>query len=359
VTVAGLFPQSEPLLPDDLLSRLYKAMLTIRLLDERAIKLQRSGRIGFYVTASGEEAADIGTVAALDPTDWLFPAYRQIGCLLYRGYPLEKAIGQLFGTVQDETRGRQMPCHHSSREYHFMSLSSVIGTQIVHAAGAGLAAKIRGEQTVSVTYFGDGATSANDFHSALTFAGVYKTPTIFVCINNQYAISLPVHKQSGNPNLSEKAHGYGIVGQRVAGHDVQAVYMAMTQAVARARAGEGPTLLEILTYRRGPHSSSDDVTRYRSNDELAQWPDPITVTRDTLIGRGVWSPAEDEELIDTIQQQLTEAIQIAQSQSVPLPESLFEDVYEDMPPGLIQQRQALQNELAASDSRAVVEDFPL
>ena len=354
-----MFPLPKPVLPDDLMVSLYEAMLRIRLLDERAIKLQRSGRIGFYVTASGEEAADIGTVAALEPSDWLFPAYRQLGCLLYRGYPLDSAIGQLFGADIDETKGRMMPCHHSSRDYRFVNPSSVIGTQIVHAAGAGLAAKLRGEDTISVGYFGDGATSSNDFHSALTFAGVYKTPTIFVCINNQYAISLPVHKQSGNTNLSEKAIGYGIHGERVPGHDIESVYMATTQAVQRARMGEGPSLIEVLTYRRGPHSSSDDTTRYRDTAELTEWPDPIEVTRNTLIGRGIWSQEQDDALVARLGEEIQASIQRVQTMPLPPPESLYDDVYDRMPPGLQQQRQALLTELSQSGQAAQVEEFPL
>jgi pyruvate dehydrogenase E1 component alpha subunit len=354
-----MFPQPKPTLPNEQLVSMYQSMLLIRLLDERAIKLQRSGRIGFYVTASGEEAADIGTVAVLDPSDWLFPAYRQLGCLLYRGYPLTRAVSQLFGANGDETNGRMMPCHHSSKAYRFVNPSSVIGTQIVHAAGAGLAAKLQNESTVSVAYFGDGATSANDFHSALTFAGVYKANTVFVCINNQYAISLPVYKQSGNPNLSEKAQGYGIHGERVPGHDIEAIYRAMTDAVQRARAGEGPSLIEVLTYRRGPHSSSDDTTRYRDTEELAQWPDPIEVTRNTLIGRGAWTMEQDTELVEQLGEQIQHAIQFAQSLPLPPPESLYEDVYDTMPPGLQQQRQALRLELSQSGEAATVGEFPL
>jgi pyruvate dehydrogenase E1 component alpha subunit len=350
-----MFPQPEPTLPHAILLDLYAGMQRIRLLDERAIKLQRSGRIGFYVTASGEEAADVGTVAALNADDWLFPAYRQVGCLLYR------AVSQLFGTTGDETQGRQMPCHHSAREYRFVSLSSVIGTQIVHAAGAGMAARLRGENTVSMTYFGDGATSANDFHSALTFAGVNKAPVIFVCINNQYAISLPVHKQNANPNLFEKAFGYGVHGERVMGHDVEAVYTATAQAVARARQGDGPSLIEVMTYRRGPHSSSDDVSRYRPAEELTQWPDPLTVTYDTLIGRGIWTPAQDAELLDSIQAEINQAIQHVQTLPQPLPDTMFDQVYDSMPPHLQQQRQALITELSQSQDNAPaqMEAFPL
>jgi pyruvate dehydrogenase E1 component alpha subunit len=355
-----MFPQPKPTLPSDEMVRLYEHMVQIRLLDERAIKLQRSGRIGFYVTANGEEAAVIGTVAALQPTDWLFPAYRQIGCLLYRGYPLDSAIGQLFGNTVDATKGRQMPCHHSSAAHRFVSPSSVIGTQIVHAAGGGLTAKLQGKGDVSVTYFGDGATSANDFHSGLTFAGAYKTPTIFVCINNQYAISLPVSKQCGASQLSDKAVGYGVHGERVAGHDLEAIHTAMSQAVYRARQGDGPSLIEILTYRKDPHSSSDDANRYRPAEEAEQWPDPIATTRDTLIGRGVWSAEQDALLIGRLGQQIQQAIQRVQPLPLPGPESLFEDVYATLPPHLQQQRHALLTELSkTAGQQALVEEFPL
>mgnify|MGYP001116828808 CR=1 FL=1 len=278
-----------PDLSEETLRRLFRGMLAIRVMDRRLLNLQRQGRIGFYGTATGEEAAVIGSAAALRETDWIFPALRQGGALVYRGFSLAKYVAQCIGNSLDPLKGRQMPCHASSREHRTVGWSSVIGTQLSQAAGAAMAARIRGDDTVVAGYLGDGASSTPEFHVALNFAAVYRAPAVFFCQNNQWAISVPFSRQTASGGIAEKAVAYGIPGERVDGNDVLAVYAAATEAAERARAGEGPTLLEFLTYRRRGHSSSDDPTRYREEAEVEEWEakDPIERFARYLTSRGI------------------------------------------------------------------------
>jgi pyruvate dehydrogenase E1 component alpha subunit len=337
-----------PDLPDgltpDLLRRMYAAMVMIRVFDERSLKLQRAGRIGFCVTSQGEEAAQIGTAAALQPEDWIFPSYRQYGVALYRGAPMQTMLDQLFGNADDICVGRQMPVHYSLRDQRFVSISSVIGTQIIQGVGCAMAAKSRGDQVISLTYFGDGATSANDFHSAMTFAGVMKAPVILACVNNQFAISLPVEKQTAVKELYLKAEGYGMPGVRVDGSDVIAVYQATRKAAELARQGGGPTFLELFTYRAGPHSSSDDPSRYRDQAEKDAWMerrDPIARMRSYLTQLALWTDADETALWDSSQEQFTEAMKAAEAKPQPDWSTLFDDVYATLPPSLVEQRDTL------------------
>ena len=256
---------------------MYRTMALVRAIDDRMIKLQRQGRIGFYGEARGQEAGGVASAAALRPDDWLFPALREVGAALYRGFPLEKYMAQCFGTAGDELKGRQMPCHYGFRAGNFVPLSSCIGTQIPHAVGVAYAAKYRKEDVVAVAYMGDGATSEGDFHVGMNFAGVYKAPVIFFCQNNQWAISVPVSKQTASESIAIKAEAYGFPGVRVDGNDAIAIYEVTRDAADRARKGDGPTLIEAVTYRMGGHSSSDDATRYREKKEVEEWKrkDPV------------------------------------------------------------------------------------
>jgi pyruvate dehydrogenase E1 component alpha subunit len=334
-------------LPSDLkeadVKRMYEGMVAIRVYDERSLKLQRSGRIGFCVTSFGEEATQIGTAAALQEKDWIFPSYRQYGVAMYRGVPLDTLTAHLFGNEDDIAKGRQMPAHYSYADKHFVSISSVIGTQIIQAVGCGMAAKMRGDDSVSVTYFGDGATSSNDFHSGLNFAGVYKAPVLFFCVNNQYAISLPVHKQTAVQELHMKGTGYGVPGVRVDGNDVIAVYQATKAAAERARDGEGPTLLELLTYRAGSHSSSDDPSRYRSSDESEHWKqkDPLERMKRYLQQVGIWTPDYEEQVWEETRFRINKAISDQEGKGQPAWDSMFEHVYAEMPALLKEQRDEL------------------
>lgn len=328
--------------------RLFELMLRTRLLDERGMNLQRQGRIGFYVPATGQEGSHLGVGCALEETDWILPSYRNPGLFLLRGVPVSELMAQLMGRGPERTRGRQMPNHYSFKDRRLVSISSPIGTQIVQATGVALAAKLRGDPIVACTFFGDGATSSNDFHSGLNFAAVYRAPVIFVCENNGWAITMPVQQQTCTPRLADKAEGYGMAGVSVDGNDVEAVYAAALQAVARARGGGGPTLIETCTYRMGPHSTSDDPRRYRDEAQVEAWRarDPIDRYRAVLREAGLYDEEREGTLRETFKRELDQAVERAEALSDPSVDSMFEDVFAAPTAGLLKQRAALQDHLA-------------
>lgn len=355
----------EPKLPNGLtaedIKRMYEGMILIRAYDERQKNLQRSGRVGFCVTSTGEEAAQVGTAHALQPNDWVYPTYRQYGVLLYQNAPMKVMADHLFGNQDDLAKGRQMPAHYTHKNTHFVSFSSVIGTHLTHAVGTSMAAKYRKDPSVTVTYIGDGGTSSNDFHSSLTFAGVYKPPVVIFIVNNQYAISLPVSKQCGAETLHSKGAGYGIPSIRVDGNDVIAVHQASKEAYTRARAGEGPTLIELLTYRTGPHSSSDDPTRYRGN-EAEEWQDPnhdpILRAQEYMQQLGIWTQAYEDQVWEEARTKINLATADAEKAAEPTWASMFDDVYAEVPPALARQRdELLENE--SDFERQDEGEFPL
>lgn len=337
----------DPNLPDVDLVRMYESMRLIRLLDERCMNLQRQGRIGFYGTTTGEEAAVIGSAAALDPKDWIFPALRQGGALLHRGFPLRRYFGHLFGNAESVELGRSMPCHYSDRTYNFVSWSSSMATQLVHGVGMAYAAKVKRTGEIAIGYMGDGATSEGDFHHALNFAGVWKAPIVFFCNNNQWAISVPFSKQTASHGIAVKARAYGFPGVRLDGNDVLGVHVATREAVERARRGEGPTLIEAVTYRMQGHSSSDDPTRYRSDAEVAAWArrDPIARFATYLRHRGVWDDQKEAELVERFTLEITEAIQTAEAAGAPPTETLITEVYAEVPWHLRKEYDELQEVL--------------
>ncbi|MCI0612420.1 pyruvate dehydrogenase (acetyl-transferring) E1 component subunit alpha [bacterium] len=332
-------PTAEKILGKEDLIRIYTEMLRLRILDQRMLTLQRQGRVGFYGTATGEEAAIIGSAFALREDDWLFPALRQGGAALLRGYPLVEYISQCMGNAADKTKGRQMPSHYCYRPANFVSWSSCIGTQIPHAVGAAWAMKIRGDQNVAIAYMGDGATSQGDFHVAMNFAGVYKVPVVFFCQNNQWSISVNIKQQTASESIAIKAIAYGFEGVTVDGNDVLAVYSATKDAVDKARAGNGPGFVEAVTYRMGAHSSSDDPRLYRQDDEVEEWKrkDPINRLLKYLEQHGYWSSGEQEALEERLTQEILDAVAEAEKVGPPTVETLFEDVYSEMLPNLQEQ----------------------
>lgn len=344
----------------DDLRRLYQNMVMIRAFDERQHNLQRSGRIGFCVTSTGEEAVSAGVCAALQERDWIFPYYRQHGMLICRGVPLERMMAHLFGNAHDPAQGRQMPAHFSERNVNFVSASSVIGTQVIHAVGAAMAAKYKKDPIAVAAFIGDGGTSANDFHSALTFAGVSKAPVVIYIVNNQYAISLPTARQCAAESLHLKGQGYGLPALRVDGNDAVAIALASREALGRARSGEGPTLIELVTYRLGPHSSSDDPSRYRDESEAAAWAakDPLVRMRGYLEKMGLWDASAETEAWEQARTAVMAASAAAEKQPEPAWATLFEDVYAEVPPSLALQR----DEFLARESglnRQSEGEFPL
>jgi pyruvate dehydrogenase E1 component alpha subunit/2-oxoisovalerate dehydrogenase E1 component alpha subunit len=332
-------PTAEKILAKEDLIRIYSEMLRLRILDQRMLTLQRQGRIGFYGTATGEEAAIIGSAYALQKDDWIFPALRQGGAALLRGYPLVEYISQCMGNAADKTKGRQMPSHYCYRPANFVSWSSCIGTQIPHAVGAAWAMKIKGDKNVAIGYMGDGATSQGDFHVAMNFAGVYKVPVVFFCQNNQWSISVNIKQQTASESIAIKAEAYGFKGVTVDGNDVLAVYSATKDAVDNARAGNGPGFVEAVTYRMGAHSSSDDPRLYRQDDEVEEWKrkDPINRLLKYLEQLGYWSSSEQEALEERLTQEILDAVAEAEKIGPPPLETLFEDVYSEMLPNLKEQ----------------------
>lgn len=337
---------------EDLL-RIYRVMLLNRRLDERMIKLQRQGRIGFYVGSVGEEASIIGATFALEETDWIFPCYREVGSLLLRGFPLFELCCQLFGNSQDSLQGRQMPNHYASSKLRFGSISSTVGSQIPHATGVGLASKLQGREDVALTFFGDGATSTGDFHAAVNFAGVYKAQTIFMCRNNQWAISVPSKAQTASESMAVKAKAYGIDGVQVDGNDVFAVYEVTKMAAEKARQGNGPTLIEAITYRLGGHTTSDDPRLYRDDVEVERWEkkDPLLRFRSYLLDTGHLNGEADTTLEREIKEELKSALDKAEKIDPPTIDTMFEDVLDDTSWHLEEQRKELGRVLKAGNSQ--------
>jgi len=321
--------------------RLYRWMVLNRTLDERMTSLQRQGRIGFYIGSVGEEATVIGAAAAMAEGDWLFPCYREHGAALLRGMPLATFLCNLFGNAGDLIKGRQMPCHEAWRPGRFTSISSPIATQIPHAVGAAWAARLKGDDMVALTWFGEGATSASDFHTGLNFAAVHHIPVVFVCRNNGWAISVPRERQTGSETIAQKAIAYGMRGERVDGNDLLAVHAAVRSARARGAAGEGPTLIECVTYRLEGHSTSDDPRAYRPAELVAPWKekDPILRMRRYLEARGALDAEADARLREEVRLELQRAVAEAEALPAKPPiATMFEDVYAEP---LRQQREGL------------------
>jgi pyruvate dehydrogenase E1 component subunit alpha len=324
------------------LLEIYELMLRTRLLDERMLNLQRQGRIGFYVPSTGEEAAQIGCALATGKRDWVYPSYRVPGLHLALGCGLSDMVANCFGNQADLCHGRQMPVHYAFGQQRTVSISSPIGTHIIQAAGTAYAQKLRRDKACTWTYFGDGGTSSNDFHTGMNFAGVWKAPCLFVCTNNQWAISVPLEKQTASGTIAVKAEAYGMPGVRADGNDVLAVYKVASEAAERALSGGGPTLIELLTYRRGPHSSSDDPTRYRGN-QADEWlkRDPILRFRKHLELQDLWSAEQEKDLSERVKNEINEAVAKVEKLPPPALETLFTDVYAKVPHNLREQYEDL------------------
>lgn len=329
---------------DEILLKGYKAMLLTRHFDERMLTLQRQGAISFSLSSLGEEACAVASAAALESEDWLYPQYREMGIMFWRGATVEEIAHQMFGNGKDLTKGRQMPNHFGSRKLNVVHVSSPIGTKIPHAAGCAYAMKMMKEPTVAVAYFGEGATSEGDFHVGLNFAAVRKAPAIFFCRNNGFAISTPACKQFASNGIAPKGIGYGVTTYKVDGNDFIALYSVVAKARRLCLEGGGPVLIEAMTYRRGAHSTSDDPSVYREQQDVDNWSekDPILRLRKFLEKKGLWNDALETAALEEIQSQVTAAIEAAKATPPPPIESLFEDVYFEMPPRLKHQLHELQ-----------------
>src|SRR5499433_149968 len=327
----------DPRLPGEELKRLYRDMLLARRLDERMVRLQRQGRIGTFAPIKGQEASQIGSVFTLRQTDWMVPSFRETAAMLWRGWPVEKLLMLYAGYLEG---GQPEPSQND------LPITIPVATQLPHAVGLAYAAQYRGDDAVVMAYCGDGATSEGDFHEALNFAGVWHVPIVFVVQNNQWAISVPLKKQTHSRTLAQKALAYGLPGIQVDGNDVLAVYAAAREAVDRARAGDGPTLIECVTYRLGVHTTADDPTKYRSDAEVAMWEqkDPLTRFKAYLEKRNLL----EEGLEHRVDEEIAEAIRRFEAVPAPDPLTMFDHVYAELPPHLVAQRE----EMAAREHEA-------
>jgi pyruvate dehydrogenase E1 component alpha subunit len=341
-------PKLEPDLSNEDLMKMYRYILLVRRFNERAINLQRQGRIGFFIESTGQEACQIGAAYALTPNDWVYPTYRDPGVCLLRGISMKLLIDQLMANSEDLMKGRQLGTHWGYRDKNIVSLSSPIATQLLHAVGTAYAAKYKNDKIVCLSFLGDGATSQGEFHSAMNFAGVFKVPVIFLCENNQYAISLPARRQTASESIAIKAWGYGFEGIQIDGNDILAVYKATKDATDKARSGGGPTLIEAVTYRVGGHSTSDDPSKYRSQDEVEHWKkrDPILRFRLYLLKKGLLSEQENRKIQEEVENEIVNAIKEAEKSPPPPIDSLFTDVFSQMPWHLKEEMDELMEESA-------------
>jgi len=339
----SLDPEHDPGLSPDEVITIFRHMVLTRLIDERLVALQRQGRIGFHIGSVGEEAAVLGSAYAMREQDWLFPCYREFGAALMRGLPLGTFIDNMFGNANDTVKGRQMPDHYTSKKTRWLSISSPVGTQITQAVGLAWAAKLQKRDEAALVYFGDGATSSGEFHSGMNFAGVFRVPVVFFLRNNGWAISVPVERQTASRTFAEKGAAYGVPGVRVDGNDMFAVVSVTRRALADATRGDGPTLIEALTYRMGGHSTSDDPNRYRGQDMLEPWVDrdPIERLRRFLVQQGLWDKRQEEELNADVDRRFREAVTVSERTLPPPLETMFEDVYAEPPWHLVEQRAEL------------------
>jgi pyruvate dehydrogenase E1 component alpha subunit len=324
----------EPDLSPDDLKALYRAMLLGRRLDERMLRLQRQGRIGTFAPIKGQEASQMGSAFTLRRTDWMVPSFRETAAMLWRGWPIEKILLFFAGYLEG---GQPAP------DQHDLPITIPVATQLPHAVGLAYAAQYKGDDAVVMAFCGDGATSEGDFHEALNFAGVWHVPIVFVVQNNQWAISVPLKKQTHSRTLAQKALAYGFPGIQVDGNDVLAVYAASREAVDRARAGRGPTLVECVTYRLGVHTTADDPSRYRSEEEVRAWErkDPLTrfkayLEKKTLTVDGLEAEVEAE---------IARGVKAFEERAAADPLAMFDHVYAQRPPHLEQQRAELEARL--------------
>lgn len=347
-------PWDPHLAPTDLELGLRHMMLT-RVFDDRMHRAQRQGKITFYMKSTGEEAVSVAQCMAMRPSDMLFPSYRNQGLQIVRGRKLVDLMCQLLSNSRDMCKGRQLPVMYHSVEGNLFSISGNLATQFPQAVGWAMASAIKGEDHIAASWLGDGSTAEADFHYALLFAQIYKAPVILNVVNNQWAISTFQTFAGGEGrSFAARGPGYGIPGIRVDGNDFLAVYAVTQWAVERARTGAGPTLIEHVTYRAAPHSTSDDPSRYRPKDDYEHWPlgDPIERLKSHLIALGEWSDERERLLIKQCEEQVAAAWREAVTHGTLTegpqmsPESLFEDVFKEPTPALARQRLQLAQEIA-------------
>lgn len=335
----------EPALDEATLRRLYEAMVLVRAIDERGWKLQRSGRVEFWIPSRGLEAVHTAATIAFEPEDWIFLGYRHPGMLLLRGAPLLQLFVQYFGRGPDLYKGRRLPTLMGDKRLNLVPMTTQVGSYIPHATGAAWAAKIRGDDTRVLTIFGDGSSSRGEFHSAMNFAGVFKPPVVYICENNGWAVTTPTDVQTASATFAQKGDAYAVRNLRVDGNDPLAVYAVTHEA--RELSAEEPTLIEAVTYRTGFHTSSDNPDLYRSEEDVAMWKawDPLTRMRKYLENKGFWSEAEETRLWARCEVEMQAAIDEAEAMPLPEPETMFDDTFAEPTWMIEEQKAALLDDL--------------
>ncbi|MFQ5806372.1 MAG: pyruvate dehydrogenase (acetyl-transferring) E1 component subunit alpha [Phycisphaerae bacterium] len=327
----------EPQIPDADLKRLYKTMLAARLLDQRCLQLQRQGRIGTYGPCKGQEATPLGVAYLLRDDDWLVPTYRELSAYLWRGWPVDRHLLWWGG----HEAGSSVP-----EGINDLPISVPIASQCQYAMGIAWGCKLRNDNTVCACFVGDGGTSQGDFHEAMNFAAVYNVPLVMIVQNNHWAISLPRHKQTASQTLAQKAIAYGLDAIQIDGNDILAVIVAAREAIEKARAGGGPSLIEAVTYRLAMHTTADDPKRYRSDEEVAEWEtrDPLPRFRDYLRQKKVLDDKSERVIAEEIRDEIDQALEKYEKYR-PDPYGLFKYMYEEMTPELKRQMAELKEQL--------------
>ncbi len=341
----------DPLLPRELMREMYESMVLLRAIDEQGWKLQRSGRIAFWIPLKGQEACQVAPTLAMDSRDWIFRAHREIAPWFMRGASLELLFAQFFGAETEPQRGRRLPCLIGNRSINLVSSTTQVGTFIAHAAGAGWAAKLLKSPIAILGFFGDGATSRGEFHSAMNFAGIHRPRVVFICVNNSWAVTTPLSCQTAMPDIAAKGNAYGVRNLRVDGNDPLAMFSVTKQA--RDLLPEiGASLIEAVTYRLGFHTSSDNPDLYRQQAECSAWEqwDPLRRTRAYLARKAWWTEQDETELQARCTRDIRNAVARAEQRAIPGPESQFDDVFSRSTWMLEEQRARLLEDLAAAGS---------
>jgi pyruvate dehydrogenase E1 component alpha subunit len=332
----------KPALTNDQVKQLYELMVLTRAFDDLALKLQREGRIGTYPSSRGQEATQVASAYALGESDWLFPAFREAGAYITKGWPLEMQYQYWAG----DERGSKLP-----ENNRIFTIAIPVGTQVPHAVGFAWAAKLRGDKIAVLVYFGDGASSEGDVHEGMNFAGVFKVPVVLLCQNNQWAISVPRSKQTAAETLAQRTISYGFEGLQVDGNDAFAVYKATREALDKARSGNGPTLIECVTYRMGDHTTSDDAQRYRTSRELEEWTrrDPIERLRKYMKKNDLWTNDYENKIQADAAEKVRIAVEEFESVKPPEIKDLFAWTYAELTPNLKKQYEDLARSIGGGN----------
>jgi 2-oxoisovalerate dehydrogenase E1 component alpha subunit len=339
-------------LSKDLSLKIFGKMIQINECDKRFNMAQREGKISFYMTCTGEEGSTVASAAALSNDDLIYPQYREPAVLLWRGFTIQQMAHQLTGNCKDIGKGRQMPVHYGSREFNYQTVSSPLCTQVPQASGAGYHYRVKNLNKICITYFGEGAASEGDFHSALNFASTLRSQTLFFCRNNMYAISTPIDDQYNGDGIAARGIAYGIPTIRIDGNDVLAVYNAVKHARELIVTEKKPVVIEAMSYRVGDHSTSDSSKAYRNEKEMQKWHDylkkignPITRFYNYMKDKNWIGEKELKEIEDNTKEEVRDSLKKAFACKKPSLDSMFEDVYEQVPPNLIEQKENLKSHI--------------